>query len=804
VTHEGAAAALVYACVLVIAYNNVVFRGESLVHSNNGNMIDYRMTERTYGPGFHPASTWLDRNLTQTANLHDPGATWTQWETGGVFLRRSLLAGELPFWDPYTGGGTPAMANLVPTFFFPPYLVMVLLGNGALLKNLYFLGLLLTAAWCTWALLRRTGLSWLSSLVGGLAFLLSGALNQTVGSFIGQTVCCLPVGLLATRWFLEHATWTAAAWLALVFASIALASFPPVLLAVFGLSAMYACAEIAQDRSLGARRDLTAIRFGAAALLGVGLVAWYYAPAFSLMGATPQVAMYYRDASSHTVIYPSGLLQLLSPALFSGVPVWANDPIPRLTVGVLNYVGAATLLLVGLVGVQELRRPLWLTTAIALVGVLGLILAFPPFAQVRDLPLLRSIHFGVYYGFVVDFLLALLAAAGFERLITRGVGSLRAWLSAAALFAALMVLLFLALGLGIATHATYPAWRHQYLTLMFISFGAATLVVAASPQRGAAARFGLGCAIVVILAFEGIANCQFPRQKRWDAWDHPPEYVEFLQKNAGLSRVFTMGGALYANSGSAFGIIQLDSLMAFNAPRMYDLYQRYAKGTLPLFFRDASLLPPEPVLDAASVSYVTIMSDLKEALADVRSRGHQAVFNDGLVQIFHRTGAPRYFFTTEYEVLIKRRALQQVGAPRSPRSVILERQPSFDSRPNQTSDVPVKVERFSNNYVRLSVDAPSPGFVYASQSFFPGWHAVVNGTGVPIEPANYAFTAVAVPAGRVQLELKYLPQGFVSGLIVSAMALVVVGGLLGRAAIARRWSTRRPGGDEHLTGKERE
>ena len=184
--HEGAAAALVYALVLTIAYHNVVFLGESLVSSNNLNMLEYRITARTHGPNFRPASDWNSRNLLLMANLHDIGGAVVQWEPAAIFLRHSLAHGEMPFWDPYVGGGAPSMSNMTTSFFFPPYFLLVVLGNGVLLKNLYILALLLTGGWFTWALLRRSALSWPASFVGGLTFMLCGALTQTVGSILSQ------------------------------------------------------------------------------------------------------------------------------------------------------------------------------------------------------------------------------------------------------------------------------------------------------------------------------------------------------------------------------------------------------------------------------------------------------------------------------------------------------------------------------------------------------------------------------------------------------------------------------------------
>ena len=90
----------------------------------------------------------------------------------------------------------------------------------------------------------------------------------------------------------------------------------------------------------------------------------------------------------------------------------------------------------------------------------------------------------------------------------------------------------------------------------------------------------------------------------------------------------------------------------------------------------------------------------------------------------------------------------------------------------------MKVEQFKHNFVRLSVVAPHPGFVYMSESFLPGWTATVNGHDVPIQPANYAFRAVAVPAGPVDVRLNYVPPGLVPGLAIAGPAWLIVAMLL--------------------------
>src|ERR1700694_2309625 len=181
-----ALAALV--ALLCVAYANVIFDGRSLVYSNGVNPLDYRYLPQNFGPGFEPFATWENRNLTPMVNFHDPGGPLWQWEPDAQFVRHGLLAGELPWWNPYVGMGTPEMANLTSTAAFPPYLAMVALGNTNALRNAYQLLIVWCGGCFTFLFLRRHGLAPLASLIGAAAFMFCGGVAQNVGSFAGQTM----------------------------------------------------------------------------------------------------------------------------------------------------------------------------------------------------------------------------------------------------------------------------------------------------------------------------------------------------------------------------------------------------------------------------------------------------------------------------------------------------------------------------------------------------------------------------------------------------------------------------------------
>lgn len=87
--------------------------------------------------------------------------------------------------------------------------------------------------------------------------------------------------------------------------------------------------------------------------------------------------------------------------------------------------------------------------------------------------------------------------------------------------------------------------------------------------------------------------------------------------------------------------------------------------------------------------------------------------------------------------------------------------------------------------VELEVDAAAAGFVVLADAWDPGWRVSVDGRAQPLLRANVAFRAVAVPAGRHAVVMRYRPPAVIEGL-----ALSVVASLLAAAIVLRG---RRPG-----------
>lgn len=81
--------------------------------------------------------------------------------------------------------------------------------------------------------------------------------------------------------------------------------------------------------------------------------------------------------------------------------------------------------------------------------------------------------------------------------------------------------------------------------------------------------------------------------------------------------------------------------------------------------------------------------------------------------------------------------------------------------------------------IRMRVARDGPGWLVALQTHYPGWDATVDGRRAPLRRANVAFSAVPVPAGSVEVVLRYAPRSVRYGVVVSGVSVAVALGLLG-------------------------
>lgn len=85
-----------------------------------------------------------------------------------------------------------------------------------------------------------------------------------------------------------------------------------------------------------------------------------------------------------------------------------------------------------------------------------------------------------------------------------------------------------------------------------------------------------------------------------------------------------------------------------------------------------------------------------------------------------------------------------------------------------------KIEEYKMDYVKISVDMENEGFLFISDTFYPGWKAYINGKETKIYYGNCAFRAIFLNKGKHNVVFKYKPTSFYKGAIISFIALLCI------------------------------
>jgi len=103
----------------------------------------------------------------------------------------------------------------------------------------------------------------------------------------------------------------------------------------------------------------------------------------------------------------------------------------------------------------------------------------------------------------------------------------------------------------------------------------------------------------------------------------------------------------------------------------------------------------------------------------------------------------------------------------------------------------VTITRPSPDRLSAKTASLNPGWMFLSEIYYPGWRAKVDDQEVRIFPADYAFRAVFVPAGKHKISFWYEPVSFRGGVYASISAALVFL-LTAAVSLIRRFSANRP------------
>jgi hypothetical protein len=666
---------------------------------------------------------------------------WFQFQAGEWHHWR------FPLWDPYSWAGQPLFGQAQPGAAYPInwFLFWMPLDHGWLRQDVlhwwYVLVHYLAGLSC-YALCRDLGRSRLASILGGIVYSLAGYVAYTDSPQMLHGAVWVPLvflflfraergerplaSALLSGFFLGVA-WLAGHHQMQIFLSLAVA-------------ALWAWLIFATQQSRIAIARLALLAFGMTAMTS----AFQTLPAAEYgRQAVRWVGTDEPQGLDETVPYSVHTQYAMKPISLIGIFVAGVEQGPY---NAFCGVAALSFAILGTILLWKERYVRWLAT-LALCGILfalggnsvfhGMIYALAPLVEKARVPEAATVLFAVA--------VATLGAFGLDAL--RSLGRRPTTIVLSRVLAGFGAVLGLAALLFYATKVSVDG--RLAITALCAIFAAALL----SSRFSARA---LSIAAIALVLFE-IGNVTDYNLATADRTTH--HYLYKLSEHYDVAAFVRGSRIVYDNQAIPYNIGDWYGIEALNA---------YAASVPSALWQHAVF--SSRVQDIMGVRYYLGLKPQRPDLREVfQGRSGIKVFENA--RAFPRVWAVHNAVRVEDSK--QARTMLENAAFDAAQSVFLmgENAPKLSTCGND--DVWISHQEPSRVAIKASMSCR--GMVILTDSWFPGWHATVDGKSAPIEKAYGAFRGVIVDAGEHTIEMRYRPWSvFIGGAITAIAALIAL------------------------------
>ncbi len=655
------------------------------------------------------------------------------------FFVSAIRQGIIPWWNPYSFGGAPFVANPQNTPLYPMNVIFLVLPVQWGIIG--YIGIHLWIACVGMYRLLRRCTDPVSSMLGGIVFGLSGFFVARISAgHMGMIASAAWTPLLLETWMRSLGTNRRMLFLvasAACFGMQTMAGYQSI--AVFSMEILGVAAILQTVRTRSARPFA---HLAAVGILGMGLSSFQMVPAVEFVAhsiRTIPLPFEWAHEGASTVA-SLGMIAapfiLGKPDAFSGPPVNFREHASYVGIGAVSLSAIAILAFVVTVFLPVKLRKRWGITdtpgmkETVLLGIcvcfLGILLALsinapvPIHRMLWDLfPVFRSLRIPSRQLFLSVFGLSILAAYGVSRFKL-------IWIRG--LFTALVgaELLFL----GWQTIEPKPFPHHLVDPALAARF---------TPNPGELFRFlpNFGCWIEPKTALPFNAPMV---QGIFSATGYDPmifrPYYDFIE----------------ATNGSPVSSILTNDVQ------------------VPYFTLN------NPALDSLNVRYILTPTRMADPLGGVGNSEYRLVEENGERQyrVYENTGAlPRFYgvpkvqvFPTDAAIL----AALKSGSLDPTRDIAVTDgsiREGVEESCSSTLKKPVTVRSYGINEIVLETAWECDGYLTGSEIMYPGWTATVDGKSVRLYTGNTVFRTLAVPKGNHIIHFRFVPYSFYVGLAVS-------------------------------------
>lgn len=658
-----------------------------------------------------------------------------------VYAKRSILHGSFPLWNPYSLNGLPFFAQWSPMVLYPPTIIYLILPTWYGLPLFMFLHLALGGIGMRQLLLSMTGKDRAASLAG-FSFGFSG----------------LPLSLLC--WPAHCAAYGLAPWVILSSLRAARPSPPKRLAAAILVTALQMLTGspevIAATWAMAAAATLA--RHGRAAL-GRLLITWGLSVCLAAVQLLPFLSLLLNsnrlvESSLDWSMQPRSLLNFIAP-LYRTEPTPYGFAFPENQKWLISYYVPFGLVAILFIAPKTIWRQRAFAASILLAGA-GLILAMSPsLPAVTKLLALTPIGIVRYpIKYVLLTWLALHLAIGLalaeteDKRIkpTRFIGVL----AAGAAVSAMLVL-----------DGQMAAFRNFEVRLL-LGLGLCATVLAASTRSALVLAVALLLLLIDVKTHTPLYPTISSRLFIEDSFGPALRRAGADRPALGASRLQRMEVGRIQESPTADHRARMELLsrnrnLIDAVPSAGGFYSMYLKDAARL---STSVYACEQCINAAASNYLDFIgiSVEKGSVDGLRPRR-------GAMPLLTAGQAPVAPTGDEVQATL---------------SADLRTQAILPGASGLFADPEASVESFDVTPHRIEAVAVAHTntVLVVAQSYYPAWHAIVNGKPVRLMRANAAFQAVPLTAGRNVVRLAYEDDKLRAGAACSAAAACLVLALL--------------------------
>jgi hypothetical protein len=706
----------------------------------------------------------------------DIGDLVTAFYPARAFAARTIHEGSLPLWNPYLLGGTPFLANPQSSLFYPPNVLYYILPLPAAWTLCLMLRVFLCGVFMT-LFTRRIGGSKKGSIFSGLAFTLCGFMTGWQGQPMDDSATWLPLMCYAV---LCLETQRSARWIALAafaFAMPILAGHPETTAHVTLVASAIAVVTWISSRF----RFQFAWRFAVSGILAGALASIQIIPTLEWLKQMPGAL----DTRWPTLPLHQALAWV-SRDIFRS-PNSAGILIPVATA----YIGMITLLCAPF-GLLHRAKKHSLFLAILTMVALAIAYGFEPVHSfVSHVPVLAGLK---------NDRMVLLASFGIAGLAGLGISVLEKEFDRVQRnrFAGLALLMIASATVFVLVYKLRLATGTRIDFMQRPSFSRAMLIISILPLLlrlyGGLSASSFSTITFAVLAFDLVSfSYGYTGFAARDDIFPQTSIFQFLARNADPAtwRVLQIEGAYPPNASIMYGLASADGyevrLTPWHLAFSLDYNENLENG---IAFTGRRLLEfNDRRLDMLNVKYVVVPNGSPEFAHLKSALRFSLAYNDGYTAAFeNKTVLPRAFIVPAKGVTPLGKIDNQLGFFRNSalnpqQKFTVSQLPAVLEEPAEEagSGLPltrsVEIEGNHANDIELRASTPETSVLVLSQTYYPGWKALVDGRRTDVFQVDLSLTGVRIPPGVHDVQVFFRPTSFQVGAVLSIASTMVLLGI---------------------------